>query len=723
MTFTSYPGHLVVMALAAAFAAATFLAFHSEEARAPARRPWRWLLMAMQYIVIALLLAIAWDPSSLQTSEVFRRNTVVTLFDASGSMSVADADKAARLDKALAKYTACFQPDDAAGPQYRLYGFDRRAYHCGSPEMLRRWGAGTNLHTAVSLLADCATQEPPAGAVIFTDGRTEDRNIHSYPPPLPAGTPLLLVGVGSKTPRADVAIKSIAAPARAWIDTAYPLAVAVTGTNLSSEPLTVELLQDDQVVDARQITADRWKRSSARANTGEAALEFTMPAQQLGTHVLTVRATPCRNEVNTANNSRSTTVEVTQEQNLRVLLYSQQASFDVGKIRQSLAWNKRIDLDLRLDVIRDPVLAQRAAAGRSTQFPEDEGELDEFDLLILGPCDLGRFTPAQREALYRFVAERGGGLLLLPSSNAATLATWGDGQADVLLPVILDAQDRRFWPPAPDAIQPSFEAQISRIFAPQTFADPDQSLCPYYNVVRTKPAGTTLATVGDTPIISAHRLGRGRVGLLNAAKLFTLYREDRKGGTLADVIGGLASYLGATPSAATGIELFVERTADDPRRAAFSAYVTDKRFEPVDEANVLLHVGNQVVPMPPAGQGQYTAEIELGDAESVVATAQAEINGTFLGERTVAVNLPPVRDEMTETDLDEPFLKALAQKLGGRYIHVDDLDGRIAKTFEAKQQVGTTEKITSIWPRWPLLLTLCLLLSVKWFLRRSIGLV
>ncbi len=138
---------------------------------------------------------------------------------------------------------------------------------------------------------------------------------------------------------------------------------------------------------------------------------------------------------------------------------------------------------------------------------------------------------------------------------------------------------------------------------------------------------------------------------------------------------------------------------------------------------MLLSVGDQAVTMEPAGEGRYTAELDLGSAESVVATAQAEQNGTFLGERTIAANLPPVRNEMSETDLDEPFLKALAQRLGAKYLHIDDVDNKIAGTFTAKQQIGTTQEITSAWPRWPLLLLLCLLLSIKWFLRRSIGLV
>jgi hypothetical protein len=113
---------------------------------------------------------------------------------------------------------------------------------------------------------------------------------------------------------------------------------------------------------------------------------------------------------------------------------------------------------------------------------------------------------------------------------------------------------------------------------------------------------------------------------------------------------------------------------------------------------------------------------DVGD-QTVVATAQAELNGAFLGEKTISANLPPARNEMTDVELDETFLKALAERLGGRYFHIDDIDRNISQVFEARMRSASTTRIASAWPNWPLLLILCLLLSVGWFLRRAIGLV
>lgn len=757
MTFTNYPGHLVVAALLLLFAALTFGSYHAAEMRRPERKLHRWSFMATQFAVILLLLLIIWNPSSWQTSKVFARNAVLTLFDTSESMSVADDRRQARLDKALERFVRHFQRRGSEGPEHIIYGFDRYPYHCGSPDLLRRWGSETDLHAPLSLLAQYSLREPtdpdtksatggaersaPAageshahtdrltGAVIFTDGQAADKTLQSYPPFLPKDVPVVLVGVGSKRRPRDIAVASISAPARAWIDDAYKVAAVLSATDLPDEAVAVELLEDGQVVELRQIARDAFsprndQHPSAPTKACETTLEFVVPARRLGTHVLSVRVKPCDKEINVANNCRNACIDVTQEQPLAVLLYCQWASFDIGKIRQALAGDRRIDLALGFDVIRDPSLSQRASEGLGhTRLPRTREEFSSYDVIILGSCDLNRLTPAQLEGLYRFVADRGGGLLLLPGRTVQTLAAWGDEKSAALLPVVLADDRERIWPPVPDAVDVTFEAQVSRILDPETFNDSHEPIAPYYGIAGVKPASLTLATVQEVPLVSAHRLGRGRVCLLNAARLFRLYREDEQGGLLSELMSSLIAYLGRTPSRGAGIELFVERCVQDPRRVAFSAYVVDKAFEPVTGANVLLMVGDEVIGMEAVGQGRYRVETDWGPAQAVVATVQAESNGLFLGERTVATTLPPVRDEMSEIGLDEEFLAALARRLGARYVHIDELDDTIATTFVPRRQTGTTEKIQSIWPRWPLLLILCLLLSAQWFARRAIGLV
>jgi hypothetical protein len=762
MIFTDYPGHLVAALLVMASAAVTFVTFRSGELRTPERRRYAWLLMVLHYATILALLVVLWNPSAWQTKPVFGRNAVLTIFDTSESMSVVDDGRQARLDKALERFNRCLDTGRTAGPQYKVYGFDDYAYYCGAPDLLRRWGSASNLHEAFALLAEqdraspkardsdtgaprrsergtagtarpadsdksesapaAAQTDALAGVVILTDGQAGDKDLRRYLPPSRNDLPILLIGVGSRRPPPDVAVESLSAPAGAWIDTTIAVNVTVAATGLMNSPVTLELLLDGAVAGSREFSPAGFRSTGGKP--GDVTAEFMVPARGLGAHVLTARVTPGPGEINLANNSRSTLVEVTQERPVQVLLYTQQASFDIGKIRQALAGEKRIHLDLGFDVIKWPELAERAAQGPGhTRLPETREAFYRYDVIILGPCDLNNLTATQRDSLYSFVAERGGGLLLLPGQSVTALMTWQDERAEALLPVLFNREYSRLWPPKPEPIRLTFEAQVGRVFDASAFADPAASISPFYQIDRVKPAATTLATAGNMPIATAQRLGRGRVCLLSASKLFTLYREDRQGGSLGELVCGLVAYLGRTPAQGAGVELFAERAAEDPRRVTFGAYVVDKSFQPVAGANVLLTVGEQVVAMEPTGRGYYRTTLDCGPTQSVVATAQAESNGAFLGERMLAMTLPEVRDEMSCVDLDEPFLRALAQRVHGRYLHIDEVSTETAKLFVAKHQTGVQETISSVWPRWPFLGLLCLLLSAGWFIRRATGLV
>jgi hypothetical protein len=188
-------------------------------------------------------------------------------------------------------------------------------------------------------------------------------------------------------------------------------------------------------------------------------------------------------------------------------------------------------------------------------------------------------------------------------------------------------------------------------------------------------------------------------------------------------MSGLTAYVGRITGIGSTIELFAQRVDDRTDKVEFHAYVCDKYFEPVAAANVLLSVADQVLIMSQIGRGYYAAETENIEDKAIIATVQAELNGRFLGEKTIAVNLPPSRNEMDNTELDSRFLQSLGQQIGARYFDIDSMDENAAELFKATRCVGSSTYMTSVWPRWWLLGLSCLLLSICWFVRRAIGLV
>ncbi|MHC4423652.1 MAG: hypothetical protein ACYSWR_03140, partial [Planctomycetota bacterium] len=454
MIFIDYPGHLVAGLLLISFAVLIAFAFRAKELQKAKLKLYRHLLALLQYVSIAILLLILWNPSSPKTTQTVSKNSVSVFFDTSESMSVIEGKRMSRLDKALNIFEEKFHPSDSEGPDYKVFGFDRQAYHSGSSDFLRRWGSQTNMHSVLALLGkydiakepqlskkplssnlqtaeDSDKNEPikkgkVTGAVVFTDGQADDKNISAYLPPGQKDFEIVLIGIGSKEPQSDIAVKSLKAPSRVVIDTVYNVEIAVNGRNLHNQPVTIELLKDDYVIASKQLAASRFPQWDAKGlGNRNVTTEFAVGADRLGRHALSARAGVVGQEVNLANNLRSTIVEVVEKASLKVLLYSQEANFNIGKIRQALARDSKIDLDLGLDVIIGHQLSENAMKTCGyVKLPRSREEFYKYDIIIFGPCMLEQLTETQIDGLYSFVVDRGGGLILLPGKAHSGPSVW-----------------------------------------------------------------------------------------------------------------------------------------------------------------------------------------------------------------------------------------------------------------------------------------------------------
>ena len=559
MIFVDYPGHLVAGLLVAVFAVLVFLAFRIGELQNTKLHRYRLPLILLQYASILILLVILWNPSRARVSEMLSSNSVLAIFDTSESMSVVEDGQSTRLDKALDTFDEILRSPNKDSAGYRVCGFDNKSYHSGSSDFLRRWGTGTDMHSVLATLGKYDASEPPSladktqspnaetpndsvagkaeviGAVIFTDGQADDKNVDTYPAFGDKDFQTVFVGVGSRDRQADIAVKSINAPARMAIDTACNISVTVAARDLGDTPVTIELLKDNQVIDFRQIPADTFARMHSQDGSQDKSVtvEFAVGADKLGSYACSARATTLEEEANLANNIRSTMIEVVEETRLKVLFYSQVANFNIGKVRQALTRDSKIQLDLSLDVIRTPALAEKASNMCGyVKLPNDRRGFYGYDIIVLGPCDMTALTNAQIDGLYSFVVDRGGGLILLPGKADYGPATWINRKARALVPVGFDPDEPTIWPSAPGKIELTLEGIDSNIIGTAALEDYNEPTLPYYRIPLSKPASTTLASVNDTPVVSIHRIGRGRVCLLNASKLYRWYREDLQGGLL-----------------------------------------------------------------------------------------------------------------------------------------------------------------------------------------------
>ncbi|MCK4999306.1 MAG: hypothetical protein KAS23_07220, partial [Anaerohalosphaera sp.] len=537
MILLNYPGHIIAVTLAVIIAAFILFSYRHKSVR---RVRLRVIPLALlQFTAFLIVLFILWNPVIAEMTESKTRNSVLLLFDTSESMSVANNGAKSRLDNAVDLFIKKFSPDDPEGPVFEIYGFDRDYYYAGSLDGLVRWGDKSSLISPIELLAkqsalngdanrgSGSVHGKVAGAIIFTDGQVLDKNMSLYPSADELEFPVAVVGVGSSNAQYDLAVKSMKTPGRAAMNTSFVVEITVGSINEGSENVIIELLEDEQVISSREIPA--------KDISEDMAVSFNVAADKPGAHSLVARIGSNQNEINRANNSRAAIYEVIDDRKINVLFYSQVANFDVGKIRQALSRDEKVRLDMKMDVI---IPQMNKYYDSQVKLPSSTNGYDDYDVVILGPCMGDALDEMQIESLYRFVADRGGGLILLPGHGVMDSSSWKNDKLRRLVPAFSDIDDptqkydMRKVSLSPGGMNSKFvEQSLFETYKPEAMA--------FKSSMRKKPAATSFASIDNTPALVVHRIGRGKVCMVNISRLFHWYREDLEGGFLRVFMSGL----------------------------------------------------------------------------------------------------------------------------------------------------------------------------------------
>lgn len=361
--------------------------------------------------------------------------------------------------------------------------------------------------------------------------------------------PLVIVGCGNDGSLKDVSVKAVKAPVSVRADQPYDVIARIAGRGLGDQPVEVELWTNNVLTDRKSVVVSHADRPQD--------VVFSIYAPAPGTDELKVVARAVDGESNVSNNIRRRLVEVQSEAGLSVLLYSQVASFDIGRVRQSLARDPRIQLDFVFDAFIDPKL-KPAEADRPARFPESGGEMNRYDLIVLGPCRFDRFSDGQIHGLYDFVCKRGGSVVFLPGREGFGPADCDIQDIRTLVPVDFDN------PGVPaDAKGLSLtEEGLDQCYA-ESFCDVERTddIETAYASLAKKPAASTVVECRQLPLVCTQRLGRGKTAIINSRNLYQLYREDQADGPLLTLIRDV--YLGQKSIAVELDE--VRREMDDVR--------------------------------------------------------------------------------------------------------------------------------------------------------------
>jgi len=716
IVFTDYPGHMVTLLLGGALLALLLWSFRSSTLRSVPIL--RWVLGALNLGVILVLIALTWNPSRVRLIEQQEQNTLLLCFDTSESMSVLDSTQS-RLDQALTVFDRHFAQRQTDKPRCRWFGFDSECRTISRMDMGQQWGSQSKLEAALARLGATVAakrgrneqdRSTLSGVVVFTDGQVDNKQVQSYAKLQHKNSPVLIVACGDDRPRRDVKVRAVKAPVSVRADQRYDVVAQITGQHLKDQPVEVELWINDVLTE---------RTSTAISEDNEVQdVRFSAYALAPGIDEVRVVVDTVDGEVNLHNNACTRLVEIRANAPMRVLFYSQVASFDIGRIRQCLARDLRIQLDFVYNAITDPKLAQEHADERD-HFPESPAELNLYDLIVLGPCDFNQFASDRIADLYDFVTKRGGSVIFLPGRESFGLAGCTIPEIRTLIPVAFDnSADIAFT----QGLSLTEDGRDQHYSEAVCFEDRADDINVAYSRLSKKPAASTVLRCGQQPLVCTQRLGRGRTVLVNSSNLYQLYRADEDKGPLFRLLSDVITQVAEQPNQQSHIEVFVRRT-HDTANLVFEALVSDQAYDAAQQATVLLEFNGRIISMEETWPGTYMSTIPDFQDSSVFARVRVEHRDVYLGEKALAVELDKVRREMDETGCDKAFLRALCEHIGAAYVDANQVGPETFDRFQPYHVAQQDAQLQSIWPRWPVFLCLCSLMMLQWFLRRAKGLV
>jgi hypothetical protein len=633
-------------------------------------------------------------------------------------------------------------------------------------------GAFTDLHLP---LARALTSPGPdkgkvLGVVLLTDGQHNgadspvakaielgERKVPVYP-----------IALGARRSPPDVTLLAVQAPTAAFKDVEIAVEVRFEIAGLAAQDFLIELHvegKEKKLLQQQKLRHDGKDQQTTR--------RFSVRLDQAGrqTLVATIKpADPAVKETSLENNSRMLVVNVSDERS-KVLLIDGEARWEQHYLATALQRDR--SMQVRNVVFDQPRLNDQLTAealkkmgSPEQQLPAGPDALAEFDCIILGDVSPDQLPPADRARLEKYVADRGGTLVVLAGKRympQAFLEAGPGGETETL---------RRLLPiESPRVIAPleGFSVLLTHLGRETKFLELDAEFGQnearwaalprhFWGIVgRAKPGAVTLATfAGDRAVkrvwderergqalLVRHNYGFGRVlfvGLdstwrwrykvgdtyhhrfwsqairwaasdkpLVAGNEFLRFGTPQPvyhRGEEVEVVARLSEELGPLkPDLAAGARILRQGKAGEKEEAVALVPLVRREAQP----RVLE---GKVRDLPPGG---YAVELVLPDFADKTVTPAGPLRAGF-------TLLPPESRELVHLQTNWPLLEELAGRSGGNRVFTPE-DAMDLADLLAQQSVPVTEHHEQrFWQWWVLLATVVTLLTAEWVGRKLVGL-
>ncbi len=596
--------------------------------------------------------------------------------------------------------------------------------------------------TAIERGADELAAVPLAGLVVLTDGADNsgeplDDSILELKS---RGVPIYPIGLGRERFDRDVQVSRVEAPRRVLRGSSLMVEVTLEQTGYAGEVVDLEVMDDGRIVSSEKV------RFPA---TGEAVVaRVSFKADQAGARQFQFRTAPQRGEAVAENNKRGALIQV-DDRVEKVLYFEGEPRFELKFLRRAVQGDKNLQL----------VVLQRTAENRFSRFELDEpGELDggfptkreelfRYDGLILGSIEASFFTHDQLRLIAEFVAERGGGFMMLGGRRSFSEGGWSGTPVAEVLPVILSPA----WTGGAGEGEPFF-AEVS--VEPTTWGKSHPALqlasteeaslqvwerlpklSTFNPLTQIKPGATNLLVgkgeglPGEQVVLAYQRYGRGKslAWSVHDSWHWQMHAdipvEDQTHETLwRQLLRWLVSYVPEPVEVEVGSDIVAPG-----QRVEVRAEVHDPGFLPVNNANVTATVetpGGQTISVPldwtVEKDGEYVGGFAADEEGLYGVRVEAGTRSQSLGEGSAWVESAALENELYDAQLRRSSLERLASETGGRYYDADNAR-RVVDDLAFSREGSTLLERRDLWDMPIVFVALAALLALEWGLRRRWG--
>ena len=754
----------------------------------------RWLgflLTLLRSVVFFTLLVFYLQPQWRCEREVVRNSQALLLVDTSSSMALRDAatgdptDLGTRLDRVrTALATSGFVSNLRRTHDTSIQSFDAeldeianlpKQFDPADPALEPSWaaelqpiGMETRLGEALVETIRHRTGEPLSGIVLFSDG---GQNAGVLPQAAismahEAGLPIHTVGLGSVQRPANVSVYRLDAISRAFPGDPFTVSGLIQSrgadARLAGRSVTVELLQRDGGRDAPgAVPGSGTQIGSKRIILGvdgeSVPVKFEVTPSETGLRTLCIRVRPPADDRNEEDDFLETEVEVVDRKD-RVLLLAGGPTREYRFLRTQLYRDASMILDVHLQTAQ-PGMSQEADRVLD-DFPATREEMFAYDSVVAFDPDWRALSQSQIDLLESWVAEQGGGLVVVagPVYTGEPIGGWVQDpdleKIRDLYPVefsryvaVWEVETQTADEPWPlDFTREGLEAEY--LWLDETAIASQQAWGEFKGVFShqplrgAKPAATVLAHFSDPraaqgddqPVfLAAQFYGSGRVFYIGSGELWRLRALDP--GHFERLYTRLIRNVSQgrlLRQSSRGMLLIGQERFSLGSTVNLRAQVTDARFAPLDAPGVELEVflpdgSVRVVGLAPdptrvgtyqgtltvLEEGTYRLELPIpGNDERIV--------------RRIRVHVPDLERQAPERN--EALLRRLAEETGGTY-YAD-----LAKAVDPADPASIVNQLTDhtrtivlaatpdrLWTGnrllW-LMVGLCCLLCLEWLIRR-----